>query len=566
MNQEICRTAVYSEDYLDLIIEYNGIKNPARGIFTPEQIVPLNYKYAVTHVLRSQAPPLNITAYEYSTIPECLGLMDIVTADRAGVSLLRNQPALGLSGQGVMIGLVDTGIDYTNPLFLRADGTSKIFSIWDQSIDTAGHPESSYYGTEYTSEMINAALLNTDPYSIVPSRDDNGHGTRLAALAGGNYDPANEFTGMAPGAELVVVKLKPAKQILKDFHEIPADALAYQSNDLMAGVQYLLQTAENLKRPISIIIGLGTNSGGLGTGGVLGQFFTQLGRKTGVCVSCAAGNEGAAGHCYLSPPGSGANSEMIELSVGDESGFIIELWGKAPNVYSLAIQSPIGEFIQRIPPRNRISQVYNLLMEDTIIQVDYQLTERSSGEQVIIVRFQRPTPGIWRFEIFKEEFNNTGFIMKLPITNFLSDATRFLNPSPDYTVVNPSVTPTTLCVTAYSTLNNSIYHQSGQGYIDIFTIKPDLAAPGVDILVPTLSHGFTTASGTSLAAACVGGSAALVLEWAIVRGYDSSLNGKGVANLIIRGAESSQSQNYPNDSWGYGRLNLYESFNRLLRL
>ncbi len=83
--------------------------------------------------------------------------------NETGISTVQNYPALNLDGRGIMIGLVDTGIDYTNEIFKDLDGRTRIVGIWDQTIQTGRPPEGFFYGTEYTQRQINEALRSEEP-------------------------------------------------------------------------------------------------------------------------------------------------------------------------------------------------------------------------------------------------------------------------------------------------------------------------------------------------------------------------------------------------------------------
>ena len=84
-----------------------------------------------------------------------------------------------------MIGIIDTGIDYTHPAFTYEDRTTKIYALWDQTIRDGEKPEGFLYGTEYTAEQINQALAAEDSLTVVPSVDEDGHGTFIAGAAAG---------------------------------------------------------------------------------------------------------------------------------------------------------------------------------------------------------------------------------------------------------------------------------------------------------------------------------------------------------------------------------------------
>jgi subtilisin family serine protease len=205
------RYKITSNDYLDLLIEYN--KNVSLLEKYPNGTLHvMNNRLAVVYVPAPAAKNIesSIRQFGYSAIPTCYGLVSEGSLDASGVTKIRNIPSFNLRGQGVLVGIVDTGIDYTNPVFLHEDGTSKIISIWDQTIESEDrypgeavyssgivYGEAAYFGTVYTAEQINQALTNNDPFSIVPSRDENGHGTMLAGIAAGSEDKASNFSGVA---------------------------------------------------------------------------------------------------------------------------------------------------------------------------------------------------------------------------------------------------------------------------------------------------------------------------------------------------------------------------------
>lgn len=243
--------------------------------------------------------------------------------------------------------MIDTGIDYEHPAFRYEDGSSKIYSLWDQTIE--GDPEDTFlgYGTEYTKEQIEEALKSDVPQQKVPSKDESGHGTFLAGLIAGNEDNETGFSGIAPNAGLIVVKLRKAKDYLKEYYCIDPKYEAYAETDIMLAVHYIDHIAEQLQRPIVIFLGIGTNlASHLGTG-PLDQYLSGRAMLRGVAVVTSAGNEGQARHHYSGQVSQ--NDEKVEVKVGEsEYGFAMELWGLAPNRYYVDIESPSGQKTGRI--------------------------------------------------------------------------------------------------------------------------------------------------------------------------------------------------------------------------
>lgn len=563
---QLCREAIVSDEFLDLIVEYNGDLEIVREQYKTNCIQIINFKYGVVHIPRVKVPPLSIVEYGYRVIPKCYGLMDRSSMQESGITRIQNQPVLALRGQNVLVGFIDTGIDYTNSIFRKADGTTRILSIWDQEIQTGNPPLGFLYGSEYTETDINMALQEKDPYTVVPSRDTEGHGTFLAGIAAGGEDIENDFIGAAPDSDLVVVKLKDAKPYLKAFTAISQSDLAYQTNDIMMGVEYLLKVAKAYRKPISICIGIGSNQGGRDGRGTLSDYLSDIGNARGVCITISAGNEGQAGHHYYGTITSPSTFESVEIKVSKTEGFTLELWGSSPNIFSIAIRSPGGEVIPRIPPRIGESREINLILENTSIQVDYQLVENETGDELIVMVFRDPTEGIWTIDVYEEGLEQSSYHMWLPITNFLSEETFFIKPNPNTTIVTPSASVSPIGVTAYNHYNNSLYIKASRGFARDNLIKPDLAAPGVDVYGPNLRGGYQTRTGSSIAAAHVAGAAALMLEWGITKGNSLNMNSIVVKKYFIRGARRESFLTYPNPEWGFGILDIYQAFTKLLRL
>ena len=561
---EDCRSRILSEDYADFMLKFG---EPLNNISAGQDICYdiLNPDTVVVYVPILKIPNNFIHLYGYGAYPNLYGLLDIASVEKSGVVRVRNIPNLNLLGQGVLIGIVDTGIDYTHSAFKNADGTSKIFSIWDQTIDSeTSRPEGFNFGTEYTQLQLNIALASDDPLSVVPSSDEDGHGTFLAGIVAGTRSDENDFTGVVPDAELIIVKLKPAKQFLKDFFCIPQDAICFQKNDLMHGIRYLVETANKVKRPLSLIIGIGTSQGAHDERGALSTYLSSIATQSGVAVVLAAGNEGSSGHHYYGTVKKTNKYDTVELKVGSNvSGFSMELWGNAFNTFSIDLLSPTGEYIPRIPARIGASREIRFVFERTIIYIDYQIAESQSGDELILLRFKNPTEGIWRFRVYAGGDLDLNYNIWLPITKFLSAETYFTQPDPEYTLTSPGNTFIPLVVTAYDYANQNLYINASRGYTRYNNIAPIFAAPGVNVIGPTLNNKYIVANGTSIAAAHTAGVAAMFLEWGIVRGNYTQISTIEIKNLLIRGAKRDPGIAYPNKEWGYGILDVYNSYNSL---
>jgi subtilisin family serine protease len=557
------RAKITSNDFADIIIEYNANERLFQR-YPNATIQIMNNRFAIAYFPAAQLSTQFIRQYGYTAIPACFGLNQR-SLEASGVIRLRRLPAFNLRGQGVLVGIIDTGVDYTHPAFLHKDGTSKIVSIWDQSIDSENqYPAGYFFGTEYTAEQINQALASPDPTSIVPSMDINGHGTALAGIAAGSEIPANNFSGVAPDADIVVVKLKQAKQSLRDFYVITADVPCFQENDLMWGIQYVVEVARRLQKPLAICIGVGSSSGNHDGLGPFASYLSIVSDFSGIASSVAAGNEGAARRHFYSEVDKDIGYTIVELNVGEnEAGFTMEIWGTAPNTYSVDILSPTGERIQRISEALYVSRDISFLFERTTIAVDYIMVEQRTGQQLIIMRFHNPTPGIWRFQVYSRGDLEGSFHIWLPGDEFISEDTYFMQPNPYTTVTSPGNAIVPITITAYNPENDNLYQRSSRGYTTINVIKPELAAPGMNILAPALNHGFAPMNGTSAAAAHAAGIVAMLLEWGIVRGSYPGMDTIEVKRFLIRGAKRNATQHYPNRDWGFGIIDIFNVFDIL---
>lgn len=564
-----CKERILDNDYADYIISYNGDEQEILDYFQGECLKFLDQNLALITIKRQDINLMSVISQLYYMVPKCYGLMDTSSMEESGILRAQNQPVLNLKGRRILVGIIDTGIDYQNPIFQHVNGTTRIRAIWDQSIQTGTPPENIFYGTEYTEEMINQALQARNPLDVVPSVDSNGHGTFVSGIIAGGEDEANDFIGAAPMAELVVVKLKQAKQYLKDFYFIDSEEV-YQETDIMMAVYYLLNQAAKWHMPMCIYLGVGTNSGDHAGRGALNEYLTRVNLFPGRFVSLPAGNEGNARRHFFGAVEEGEAYETVEINVGaNVPGIILELWGETPNTYAIGLESPYGEIIARIPPNFLLQQKINFLLERTVVEISYVLVEEFSGKQLIFIRMQEPTEGIWKIRVYAVGNIQNDFNIWMPIREFLSEDTYFLRPEPEVTLTEPSTADGPACSTAYNHVTDSLYVEAGRGFTSVGGIKPDFAAPGVNVYGPTATrmpdgrYAYTRRSGSSIAAAHTAGAAALLMEWAETRSNVVRINGEAVKRYLIRGAKREPDVSYPNKLWGYGTLDLYGTFQSL---
>ena len=552
-----CSEIIQSNDIYDLIVSSDERNTP---LIEPVCIQPISSDYSVLYYDRASVPPLSISRYSYTSIPKLFSLMDSTSLDVSGILSVQNQPGLSLKGQGVLVGIVDTGIDYTNSLFQDEFGNTRILSIWDQTATPQSKASNQMvatkrlqggfapeYGTIYTRNQINEALQSETPRDIVPEVDANGHGTFLASIAAGSEEPANDFIGVAPRCELVIVKLKEAKESLREFYYMKGDEPLYQENDIMAGVAYLESVARMEQKPLVILLGIGSNQGSHTGAGPLSLLLDEIAAQTGRVVIVPAGNQAIAQHHFYGEATSLLNPVEVEFNVGANiSGFCMELWSYAPELVRVVVQSPTGQRSQGGFPISEETQTTNFIFENTILTLDYRIAGKESGDLLIFFRFTNPAEGIWTVYVYPEIAITGAFHIWLPIQPLVGQDIRFIEPDPDTTVTTPGNTQLAITAGGYNGLTGVRFLESGRGFSGQGQVKPEFCAP--------------VQTGTSGAAAITAGAAALVLEWGILKGNAPTMNSVEVRNFLIRGCEREGNRIYPNKEWGYGTLNLYRSF------
>lgn len=544
-----CRDAVLSNDYIGFGLPNRGSEEEVRALLNADCVrrVTDNLVFAYFYDPEEEREE---GAFPFGIMQKCYGLLSEEELAASGVLQVREGPFTGFRGSGVLLGFVDTGIDFAEEAFRSADGSTRLVGVWDQTLEEVQNQnrlDLAFYGREFTTEEINRALQSENPYEIISSRDENGHGSALvrAAAATDYYD------GVAPLASLAVVKLRQAKPHLREFYQIPDDAFCVAEEDIIYGVEWLLSVAGRENLPLVLCVALGSNQGNHTGETVLSRYLNDVARYPGVCVCAAAGNEGGSGHhFYGRAPEEGY--EEVELTVEEGvDGFVTELWAVDPDVFTVEIISPTGEVIPRIQGRPTFNRQYRLYFEGGTIRIQSNLFDQSVGTQGIWIRFTEPAAGIWRIRVYCEGEFSGAFHMWLPVTPFLPGETAFLRPDPYVQICDPGAAGEVLTFTAYDVVSGSLYTKASYGYTADNQIKPDLAAPKGELLF----------EGTGMATAFGAGCAALLFEAAIREESYVILDTLVIKRLFTASAARDQRE-YPNREWGYGTLDVYGVFTR----
>ena len=508
---------------------------------------------------------LRIVNIEVSTI---LTLNSISPLEASGAPVFNNNPYLRLNGRGVLVGIIDTGIDYLNKEFQREDDTTRIVRIWDQTIQGDKDIYDLKYGTEYTEDQINQAIsLQTsggDPYSIVPSKDDIGHGTRLAGIIGGRgINP--DLKGAAPDCQFVIVKLSRATKVELDAAVIDkTDVPSYTPWSALLALRYIIAVARELKRPVVVFEPLGSNMGSHIGNGIVEQSINNYSSQSGTVVVVPTGNQGNTDTHTEGIIESTGDIKDIEIRVGEkQKNLPIEIWVNKPNRVKLSIVSPSGEVIDNLEAKNTNNERIKFLYEGTEMIVNFTSPELSTGDSLIFIRAYNLKAGIWKFRLTGQYIVDGKYYAWIPQRELIDSETKFLN-SVGYTTLTLSSTSSgAISVAYYNQDDNSVISESGRGYTRYGMIKPDIAAGGFNAIVTNPGGGTSVISGSSVAGAVVAGCCALILQWAVVDKNYPDIYAAQIKTYIISGAKGRPGDVYPNKEWGYGMFDMQGVFDRI---
>ena len=544
----------------EIIVKYSEMGDSVEALLGgPEiSVVPLLGRYAIVTLPESMLEEYSRRPQiEFIEKPTRLYFEDLFSKEASCITQVqRNEPGnLQLTGRGVLIGIVDSGVDYRHPAFLTADGKSRILRLWDQSIP--GNPPEGYAtGTEYTNEEINEALSLSvqEGRRLVPSEDVSGHGTAvLGVAAGSDFSRGAVNRGVAYESDLLVVKMG-----------IPRQDSFPRITELMQGVDYLVRQAIRLGRSIAINLSFGNNYGSHRGDSLLETYLDNVSGMGENVICVGMGNNG---NDALHTGGKLSSGEIqeIELGVGAfEPTLNVQLWKNYEDEMEIYLEHPAGE---RVGPLFETLGAQRWQAGNTKLLIYYGKPAPYHVTQEIYVDFlpqDEKTPyvdsGVWKIILAARNIKNGEYFLWLPGGKTLNPGTAFYLPRPQGTLTIPATARRVISVGAYDARQNTYADFSGRGCRALPYPKPDLAAPGVDIYAPRPGGGYAAFTGTSFSTPFVTGAAALLMEWGIIRRNDPYLYGEKLKAYLRRGAKALQgSEKLPNDLIGWGRLCLESS-------
>lgn len=539
----------------EIIVKYSEMGDSVEVLLGgPEiSVVPLLGRYAIVTLPESMLDEYSRRPQiEFIEKPTRLYFEDLFSKEASCITQVqRDEPGnLRLTGRGVLIGIVDSGVDYRHPAFLTADGKSRILRLWDQSIP--GNPPEGYAtGTEYTNEEINEALSLSvqEGRRLVPSEDVSGHGTAvLGVAAGSDFSRGAVNRGVAYESDLLVVKMG-----------IPRQDSFPRTTELMQGVDYLVRQAIRLGRSIAINLSFGNNYGSHRGDSLLETYLDNVSGmgKNVICVGMGNnGNDALHTGGMLSP----GEIQEIELGVGAfEPTLNVQLWKNYEDEMEIYLEHPAGE---RVGPLFETLGAQRWQAGNTKLLIYYGKPAPYHVTQEIYVDFlpqDEKTPyvdsGVWKIILAARNIKNGEYFLWLPGGKTLNPGTAFYLPRPQGTLTIPATARRVISVGAYDARQNTYADFSGRGCRALPYPKPDLAAPGVDIYAPRPGGGYAAFTGTSFSTPFVTGAAALLMEWGIIRRNDPYLYGEKLKAYLRRGAKTLLgSEKLPNDLIGWGIL------------
>lgn len=539
---------------IEVIAKFNGdIHNIAKNLDAEAEIIYNDY--AIIRIEKTKLPLLNANPQiEHLELPKKLYLEGPNSLISSCIPSVQRSSGFDLRGNGVIVAIIDSGIDYTHPDFRNKDGSSRILFIWDQT--QIGTPPSGFFsGSEYNTQQINNALQSPTPFLVVPSEDTNGHGTAVSGIAAGNGNASNGINiGVAPEADIIVVKVG-----YKGFQSFA------RSTELMRALKYVIDKAKALYKPICINMSFGMNNGSHQGNSLFETFISDISNEWKTSIVIPTGNEGAAGHHYSGKIKTNEVKEIEFFTAPGLESLYISLWKNFADDFDFELIFPDGSSSGVVSVEN---QAKTIRRPNYDVNIFYGQPSHYSDLQEIFVVYKGTngpiSAGINRIRLIAHTIVDGNFDIWLPTLEEVTAQTFFSDSSIYNTLTIPSTADKVIKVAGYNDRVGNIAAFSGRGGVQPNSIIPDLAAPAVNILSTKTGGGYDTFTGTSFAAPFVTGSAALMMEWGIVKNNDPFLYGERITAFLRKGATRREDVVYPNATFGYGTLCLQNTMNYLV--
>lgn len=578
MKKNILSERVFNNiNYDNYVVQYQGDIEAEVSQIPDYYVTIINERYALVSVKKDVEINMGnepfIQSIKYVVPAEFYTLQQVSPLDASQASFVQIGSPLNLTGKGVNVAIIDSGIDYLSEEFMDANGNTRIEAIWDQTTITNVEkpndpvPFGNVYDRNQINDAIRASREGNSPYDIVPSLDEIGHGTNMAGIIGATGKNPN-LRGVVPDCNLIVVKLIRDRSFEIQFPETTVPV--FNITAIFAALQYLFEYWEVTRKPMVIYFPLGSSLGNHKGIGVLDEFIDTILINEGIVVVTGTGNQRSAGGHASGTVGEvtgvkGVEAAVVELQATPEQKNLwgVQIWCSVPNVMSLEVVSPSGESTGLIPIILNFTANYTFVFEKTNIKVNYYFPEEITGDELIRVRFYNLQPGIWRFRLNTNYLLNGRYDAWLPQLGITVGGTSFTFSDPFGTITNPGNSMQTITVAAYNQNNNNLLDYSGMAFLESFVGRIDVAAGGVNALTVAPGNKTAVVNGTSVSAAIVSGVCAMLFQWGIVNGNEPKMFVQGMKAYLARGAISRSGDIIPNPYWGYGILNVPKIFENM---
>lgn len=564
-----------SEDYENYFVEYVGdiIKSFQNIDYATIYITNRFFAYLfvkngrINELLKSIPEIVNVQkSYPYT-------LSALKRNEKTDIFNVVDRDTVDYFGEGVIVGIISTGIDYLSKSFMDLNGNTRILRIWDQTVQSEAEESNFTYGRVYTEMDINNAIkvsaLGEDPYKIVNHRDELGDGTAIAGVIGGDYLGAgNRLVSVAPRCQYAIVKLKEAKKSTLRINGIEdAKVPVYEATDIATAIGYLSQLKEEINKPMVVYLAAGTNFGGHDGGVVIERYidFETSSRNFGIVTN--TGNQGNGDIHTSGTILSTGDTKNISLSVDEnERNLSFSIYLNRPDVVAITIITPDGKTTDKISIPSNIAEISNIILDKYEVIVQFFLETLGSGDQRIDIVINNTTGGIWTIALTGEYIVDGRYDSWLIQREFLENDTRFIEVDTNITLMIPGTSNNIINTSYYNEKTNTIVPEAGRGFTRDGRIKPSVAVSAENILTVGLNNSLIVASGAAIAGAILAGTAALVYEWGIVKGNDRNLLPPKVRNYLITGTIKFEGYAYPNRQWGFGALSIEKLFKELNKI
>lgn len=491
-------------------------------------------------------------------------LTEVSPLESSNITQFNEGFPIDLTGTGVVVGLIDSGIDYTNKEFLREDGTSRILSIWDQSDSSGTAPPGLGYGSEYNNEQINQAIkegLNgKSPFELVPEIDTLGHGTKCAGIIGARG--YGDVKGAAPNCDFLIVKLRVVDTItsLSDTTTTPI----FSNVDIATAMYYLIQYRALTQRPMVVFLPVSSNFGGHDGKRPIEELIDYYSFESNVIFAVGTGNQGNSQTHYYGKINSTSEISNIDVQIGPNQNYLyVHIWSTYPDKISIGMISPSGQVIPKIAVKISQQETLNFIYEKTNVSIQYFFPISSSGNELILIYFEKPTPGVWRIILYGDYIVQGTFNAWMSQRPISKVGTFFLNSDNFVTLTIPSTSYSSICTGFYNQNNDSLEINSGVGFTIDNRVKPNLTTGGVNMLTIAPNNKIAVITGASVATAVLAGAIALILQWAVVNKNLPTISAEIVKAMLLLGTKKRSKDIYPNPYAGHGLLDLIGTFNAL---